>query len=193
MPLFVDTVKQNIVEQALVNTPVASISVPRASNVPIWVQFVENGAVFDPEATIATITSVATGTNPVFTSPSHGLSAGAVVLAGITGDAKTISSASAASPTVITIAAHGYTGTFDVTIEGNTAIPDGTYVATYIGANTFSIPVNLTTGAGAGGTCTAALPTPDINGARTIASVTTDTFTINALNLTSAGAGGTAT
>ena len=67
-----------------------------------------------------------------------------------------IVSNSAANPTIVTTAAHSLpAGTTTVVIAGHTgSTPDinGTHVATYINATTFSIPVNCSVGGGASGT-----------------------------------------
>jgi hypothetical protein len=52
-----------------------------------------------------------------------------------------------ANPTVVTSAAHGLAaGTTSIVIGGSNSTPtiDGARTATYIGANTFSVPVNVT-------------------------------------------------
>ena len=62
-----------------------------------------------------------------------------------------ISAITQANPTEITCAAHGQAaGTFVVHITGSNSNPvvDGTYVATYVSATKFTIPVNVATGAG---------------------------------------------
>jgi hypothetical protein len=67
----------------------------------------------------------------------------------------TITSNTIANPTVVTTStAHGlYTGE-TVTISGSNSNPviNGTYTATVTGANTFTVPVNVTTTAGTAGT-----------------------------------------
>lgn len=72
-------------------------------------------------------------------------------------DAATITSSSVADPSVITATGHGLTVNGQiVTIAGHVgSVPDinGEHVITYIGADTFSIPVAVTTG-GTGGTVT---------------------------------------
>lgn len=82
--------------------------------------------------------------------------AGDLVFSGFLSEAK-ITTCTAASPTVITTATpHGLTQGDLVTIADNTSIVDSTYVVGTVGsATTFSIPVDVTTGApGAGGTVT---------------------------------------
>lgn len=72
-----------------------------------------------------------------------------------TGQTFTITGISLANPTVVTVAAGHLllAGTTTVTIAGSNSTPtiDGSRVATYIDATTFSIPVNVT-GAGTAGT-----------------------------------------
>jgi hypothetical protein len=65
-----------------------------------------------------------------------------------------ITSSSTANPTVLTVTAHGFQSGDIVTIAGHDAVPDinGEHVVTWISANTFSIPVNVTAGGGAAGT-----------------------------------------
>jgi len=78
------------------------------------------------------------------------------VIGDIIGAESTITSSSVANPTVITATAHGFQSGQSVIISGHTgSTPDinGTYTITYIGVNTFSIPVNVTVG-GTGGVAT---------------------------------------
>jgi hypothetical protein len=65
-----------------------------------------------------------------------------------------ITSSSTADPTVLTVTAHGFQSGDIVTIAGHDAVPEinGEHVVTWISANTFSIPVNVTAGGGAAGT-----------------------------------------
>jgi len=66
-----------------------------------------------------------------------------------------ISSVSAADPTVITTSAsHNLVSTRRVTIAGTSTTPDtnGTFNVTVTGASTFTIPIEVTTGGGASGT-----------------------------------------
>lgn len=82
--------------------------------------------------------------------------AGDLVFSGFLSEAK-ITTCTAASPTVITTATpHDLAQGDLVTIADNTSIVDSTYVVGSVGsATTFSIPVDVTTGApGAGGTVT---------------------------------------
>ena len=72
-------------------------------------------------------------------------------------------SASAANPTVITATGHGYTSGFLVWVHVANSTPaiDGFYVATVTGANTFTIPVNVTVaGSSQGSNWTARERTP---------------------------------
>jgi hypothetical protein len=58
-----------------------------------------------------------------------------------------ITANSLANPTVVTSAAHGLpAGTTNIVIGGSNSTPtiDGARTATYVGANTFSVPVNVT-------------------------------------------------
>ena len=72
----------------------------------------------------------------------------------IIGASVNITSSSVANPSVITATAHGYLTGQTVLIaghSGSTPSINGTHVITYINANSFSIPVNVTVG-GTGGT-----------------------------------------
>src|SRR3990167_1935949 len=72
----------------------------------------------------------------------------------IIGATETIVSSSVANPSVITATAHGYLTGQMVLIAGHagsTPSINGTHVITYVSANSFSIPVNVTVG-GTGGT-----------------------------------------
>jgi hypothetical protein len=57
-----------------------------------------------------------------------------------------------ANPTVVTSIAHGLTNGASITITGSNSTPsiDGTHTITYIGVDTFSIPVNVTVAGTAG-------------------------------------------
>jgi len=95
---------------------------------------------------------------------------------------------------VITATSHGLTSGDVVTISGHvgsTPAVDGSYTATVTGANTFTVPVNVTV-AGTGGTVTAPTSIPTINGTRVVTYVSTTTFTIP-VNVTQAGTGGAVT
>jgi hypothetical protein len=69
----------------------------------------------------------------------------------------TISSSSVADPTVITATAHGFSITGQIVIisghTGSTPDINGEWVITYVNANTFTIPIEVTVG-GTGGTVT---------------------------------------
>jgi hypothetical protein len=77
------------------------------------------------------------------------------------GTTKAVTSSSVANPTVITTGvSHGFTTGQPVTIAGHTGSTpaiSGTYIATVLSANTFSIPVTVTVG-GTGGTAYSGLP-----------------------------------
>jgi hypothetical protein len=77
MLLTVNTDTQRIVSSSLGNTPVDEISVPRASDVPIWVQFSREGVVYDPEVLESTIlTSSVANPTIITTDGAHGYSTG---------------------------------------------------------------------------------------------------------------------
>ncbi len=71
-----------------------------------------------------------------------------------TSQSTAITSSSTANPTVLTVTAHGFISGEIVTIAGHSSTPDinGEHVITWLSANTFSIPVNVTSGGGAAGT-----------------------------------------
>ena len=84
----------------------------------------------------------------------------------IIGAESDITSSSIANPSVITATAHGFRDGDSVLISGHAdSVPsiNGTHVITYIDVNSFSIPVNVTTG-GTGGVATS----PDANGSNII-------------------------
>lgn len=62
-----------------------------------------------------------------------------------------ITNATVANPTVVTAPNHGLTSTDTILIAGSTTTPtiDGSRVVTVVDANTFTIPVNVTSGGGA--------------------------------------------
>jgi len=79
----------------------------------------------------------------------------------------TISAASLANPTQITTAtAHGFTNGQSIYVNCPTSTPviNGNYTITYVGANDFTIPVNVSS-AGNSGSVYPALPARDENGA----------------------------
>jgi len=80
--------------------------------------------------------------------------AGAVSLTASFPTGQSISGASAANPTVVTTAvAHNLRSGESVTISGDSqAALNGTHTATVLSATTFSVAVDLTSGAGSGGT-----------------------------------------
>lgn len=199
MLIFVDPDSQAIIEQPGVLSSPGSISVPRASNVPILVQFVRNGAIFDPEAQTANILTSSVASDTVVTTDGpHGFSNGdVVVIEGHTGKPHVILSSSIASPTLITTAdAHGFSVGDFVTFEDHTgtspAIDGLQRVSVVPSTTTFNVALNVTTGS-SGGTVTRATSTPTLDGTHTISSVTENTFTITGLAITAAGVGGTAT
>lgn len=198
MLIFVDIDSQSIIEQPGVLSSPGSISVPRASNVPIWVQFVRDGAVIDPEAQTATILTSSVASNTVVTTDGpHGFSNGdSLVIEGHAGVGHVIVSSSIASPTLITTAeAHGFSVGDIVTFEGHVGAQpsiDGEYrVSAVPSTTTFNIALAVTTGS-SGGTVTRLTSTPTLVGTHTISSVTETTFTISGLAITAAGVGGTA-
>src|ERR1035437_9415896 len=76
------------------------------------------------------------------------------------------SAISIANPTQVTVAAHGQAaGTFTVVITGSNSTPliDGTWVATYVDATNFTIPVNVT-GSGSAGVVRIGIPPRDGSG-----------------------------
>lgn len=78
------------------------------------------------------------------------------VIGDIIGAESAITSSSVANPSVITATNHGYLDGETVIISGHTGSTpsiNGTHVITYINANSFSIPVNVTVG-GTGGVAT---------------------------------------
>mgnify|MGYP001564361507 CR=1 FL=1 len=90
----------------------------------------------------------------------------------IIGATVNITSSSVANPSVITATAHGYLDGQSVVIAGHigsTPSINGTHTITYINANSFSIPVNVTVG-GTGGT---AVSDPE-NGSNIIVGETAD-------------------
>ncbi len=98
---------------------------------------------FPDWGTLAAIGTIASGTTPR-----------TAFDLGISGAALTISTESIANPTVITTSTvHGLTSGDSVAISGTNGTPltNGDYVATVTGANTFTIPINVT-GAGSAGT-----------------------------------------
>ncbi len=118
--------------------------------------------------TINTTVAAINGTRIVTATPTANtftVTLGAAPAAGATGyfdyatsTSGTITSNTAANPTVVTTsAAHGFPvgSTVTVVISGNSSIPtiNGTRTATITGATTFTVPVQVTT-AGAGGTYT---------------------------------------
>jgi len=79
------------------------------------------------------------------------------VIAEVTGTAVDITSTSVASPTVVTAVAHGLHTLDSITISGHEDSDDddavnASHQVTYLTADTFSIPVDLTGGGGTGGT-----------------------------------------
>ncbi|MFZ2875460.1 MAG: hypothetical protein WAZ94_13385 [Phycisphaerales bacterium] len=70
---------------------------------------------------------------------------------------KSITSNSAASPTVVTCTGHGLVSGATVSISGQTGTVaiNGTHVVTVVNGNTFTVPVDCTTGGGTGGTMAA--------------------------------------
>ena len=64
---------------------------------------------------------------------------------------KPITNATVANPTVVTAPSHGLTSTDTILIAGSTTTPtiDGSRVVTVVDPNTFTVPVNVTSGGGA--------------------------------------------
>lgn len=115
MNFYANTGTQQLTQQPLVSSPIAQpVIIPRGNGVPFNLQFVNNGAIFDPTQIVSSIVSASVATASVITtSTPHGLSTGdSVVLSGITG----------ATPSSI----------------------NGTFQATVISATTFSVPVTVT-------------------------------------------------
>ena len=70
------------------------------------------------------------------------------------GTHQTITSNSVANPTVVTVTAHGYANGDSVNITGSNSSPsiNGDWVVSNVTANTFTVPVNVTTTGGTAGT-----------------------------------------
>lgn len=98
--------------------------------------------------------SLSTDTYQVAISLPDALPTGGLWPISVLGSAFSVTSNSVANPTVVTAALHGLTTGDSAYITGNTgSTPDinGTHIVTVTGANTFTIPVNVTVG-GTGGT-----------------------------------------
>lgn len=154
MLLFVNADTQEIVSAAITEQPVQEIRIPRASNVPIHIQFVRDGVVYDPEATIATIlTSSEANPTVITTDGAHGFTTGdSVTIEDHTGDPKAISYSSispfytatitVASPAVVTTATlHGLAAGDPIKFETDDALPSGIVS----GVTYFVLSTSLTT------------------------------------------------
>lgn len=196
MRLTVNLDTQNLQAQEFVNSPLASLTLPRAASVPLVLSFTQGSTVVDPETTIATIGShTAASPTVITTSEAHGFSSGdTVVIAGNVGIAKTITSSSAAAVTTITAAGHGLVSGDSVTIAGHsTASAVTSYITTSsVGAATVltSTAHGFTTGdlvtiSGHTGS------TPPISGSYPVTVISANTFSVP-VTVTVAGTGGTA-
>lgn len=99
MVIFVDLDTQTVIESPNVLGSPASLTAPRASNIPIWVQFCRGGIVVDPEISYWDILTSSTGSGTVFTAPAHPFIVGDTVsISDHTGLDIRISSSSVSSP-----------------------------------------------------------------------------------------------
>lgn len=139
MRLFVNTDQQLLTEVAGTSQAVQLLSTPRSANVPLILQFTQNGQVYEPDPVDLTVADEAERFHLA------------------EGTAQTITTSSlSSSACVISAAAHGMLTGDSCVISGNAdTAPDinGTHVITYIDENSFSIPVVTTVG-GTGGTAT---------------------------------------
>lgn len=135
MLLYVNVDTQTLIEGPGFNNPVNLITIPRSDAAPISVMFVRNNSVYDPETTVATITSTSTTTGSaqctVITSTPHGFEDGDTVkIRNVNGEVPSI---------------------------------NGNYVITYVDDDEFTIPVPAPqTVAGTGGTATRVDPPLDL-------------------------------
>lgn len=141
MLLTIQPSVQEIVTQPGVSAPLPSISVPRATSVPIVAQFYDDGAIFDPEALTTAITGSSVAAASLITCPSpHGLtSTNSVTIAGHTGVAKAITAVAISSMAVTMTSA--ITGVVTLPAAGALAAGD-TVVFTTDGA----LPTNIVAG-----------------------------------------------
>lgn len=126
MRLYVNLDTQRLIEGPFFNNPVSSLSVPRSASVPLWVQFVSNGAVVDPETTTAAISSSSVAVATVITtSVAHGFSSGdTVVIVGHAGSTPSLDGAHvvtvlgpASFSVPVTVTAAGSSGTAVRTVD----------------------------------------------------------------------------
>lgn len=135
MRLFVNTDLQFITENAGVSQAIASVSVPRGERVPLVLQFVTNGAVFEPDYADVTVANEAARFRLVELSDT--------IVASAIGTESVIESTGHPFLTGDTVVISGHTG--------STPAINGAHVIQKIDANHFSIPVEVTV-AGTGGT-----------------------------------------
>lgn len=142
MLLTVNPATQDIVQQPGVASPVPNITVPRAAQIPIVVQFTdERGTIIDPEATTTDITSSSVAAATVVTCPfPHGLTSGdSVTIADHTGVAKAITAVAISSMAVTMTVANP--GVFTTPVAHALAVGD-TVVFTTSG----TLPTNIVSG-----------------------------------------------
>lgn len=133
MLLFVDLQNQIITAQPLVVSQVDSVSVPRAQAVPIWVQFVKDGEIVDPEAAATALTTSTVSATPTFRAVGHEFIVGDTVTIADHGGLpiSIISSAVSTTPfavSTITATAHGLTTGGNGTAADGSALAAGKYL-----------------------------------------------------------------
>jgi hypothetical protein len=138
MRLFVNPDSQLIVSASITESPQTEVIFPRSSAVPVEVQFVRDGVIFDPETVTATIaTSSVANPTVITTEDAHGFSTGdSVVIADHTGAPKTIAYSNVSRPFVATMtvaspcvattdASHGFAAGDPVVFGTTGALPTG--------------------------------------------------------------------